>query len=108
MAGLVRRNLFGQLFPPSATSQDPEDAVHYFAAVLPGSAAPVIPARWFRDERGDHRPLFISQFFSSCHMLSLARPFMKWLLSITPAATSSTRYAASHHNSGWDTCPPQI
>src|SRR5262249_42996153 len=80
MAGLVRRKPFGQIFPPSATSQDPEDAVHYFAAVLPRSAASVFPARRFRDEKGDDRPLFISQFFSSCHRFSLARPFIRWLL----------------------------
>src|SRR4030095_10401331 len=80
MAGLVRRKTFGQIFPPSATSQDPEDAVHYFAAVLPRSAPAVIPARRLRDKRGDDRPLFISQFFSSCHSFSLTRPFMRWLL----------------------------
>jgi hypothetical protein len=46
MASLVRGKPFGQIFPPSSTSQNPEDVIYDFAAVflkvcrarLPGAA----------------------------------------------------------------------
>jgi hypothetical protein len=34
----------------------------------------------FGDQRRNDRPLFVIQFFSSRHNISLARLFMKWLL----------------------------
>jgi hypothetical protein len=77
MAGLVRGKPFGQIFPPCAASQDPEDAIHCFTAIFPRSAEPVLAARRFWDEWGNDRPLFGSQFFSSCHSFSLARLFMR-------------------------------
>ena len=57
-------------------------AIDDFAAVFPRSAAVVFPERRFWDKWGDDRPLFFSQFFSSCHRFSLARLFMRWLLVI--------------------------
>ena len=80
VACLVWRKPFGQIFPAGATPEESEDAIENFAAVLPRSAAPIFPARRFWNDRSDDRPLFVSQFFLSCHRFSLARLFMRWLL----------------------------
>jgi hypothetical protein len=51
MAGLVLGKTFGQVFPPSATSQDRENANDHFAGVLPSPTARVFLSQRFCDER---------------------------------------------------------
>ncbi len=59
MASLVRRETSGEVFPPRAGAQYPEDAVHYFAVLSPRPAPSVFSdgkfwQMWFND-----RPLFV-------------------------------------------------
>jgi hypothetical protein len=83
MAGLVGREALGQVLPARATAQNPEDAVEDFARIPPGSAAPIGPAWRHWNQRFDDRPLFVRQFFTSCHAIdrsTMAQGFMRPLL----------------------------
>lgn len=69
MAGLVRREALGQVLPVRAAAQNPENAVEDPARIPPGAAAPIGPARRQWNERFDDSPLFVCQFFASCHAI---------------------------------------
>jgi hypothetical protein len=85
MAGLVGREALGQVLPARAAAENPEDAVEDFARITPGSAAAIGPARRHWDQRFDESPLFVRQFFASCHAVdrsTTARGFMRPFLRI--------------------------
>jgi hypothetical protein len=80
VAGLVRREAAGQVLPPRARAQYPEDGVDHLAALPPRPAAAVLAAGQLGQVRLDDRPLLVGQLFASCHAEMLARAFMRLLL----------------------------
>jgi hypothetical protein len=85
MAGLVGREALGQVLPARTATQNPEDAVKDLTRIPPGAATPIGPAWRHWNQRFDDRPLFVGQFFASCHAVdrsTTAQGFMRPLLAM--------------------------